>query len=74
MACKSFPRHPFLEHFVDVQVLQVTDELRIEADAAVKGSGEGRRGRRGGEGGGGGGCSSAPDAALGTAGSTPIQR
>ena len=33
MASKSFTRHPFLEHFVDVPVLQV--------DAAVKGSGDG---------------------------------
>ena len=60
MACKSFTRHPFLEHFVDVPVLQNTDEV----DAAVKGSGEGggegegrrRRWRRS-------GCSCAPDAA-----------
>ena len=51
---------PFLEHFVDVPVLQITDEV----DAAVKGSGEGggeekgrrRRWRRS-------GCSCAPDAA-----------
>ena len=61
MASKSFTRHPFLEHFVDVPVLQITDEV----DAAVKGSGEGgweregrrRRWRRS-------GCSCAPDAAL----------
>ena len=45
MASKSFTRHPFLEHFVDVPVLQIMDEV----DAAVKGSGEGG----GGEGGGG---------------------
>ena len=36
MASKSFTRHPFLEHFVDVPVLQITDEV----DAAVIGSGE----------------------------------
>ena len=41
MASKSFTRHPFLEHFVDVPVLQITDEV----DAAVKGSGEGGGGR-----------------------------
>ena len=41
MACKSFTRHSFLEHFVDVPVLQITDELLNEVDAAVKGSGEG---------------------------------
>ena len=38
-ASKSFTRHPFLEHFVDVPVPQITDELLDEADAAVKGSG-----------------------------------
>ena len=37
MASKSFTRHPFLVHFVDVPVLQIMDEV----DAAVKGSGEG---------------------------------
>ena len=42
MASKRFTRHPFLEHFVDLPVLQVMDEV----DAAVKGSGEG--GGRGG--------------------------
>ena len=41
MASKSFTRHPFLEHFVDVPVLQITDEV----DAAVMGSGEGGGGR-----------------------------
>ena len=60
MASKSFTRRPFLEHFVDVPVLQITDEV----DAAVKGSGEvagvgdgrWRRWRRS-------GCGCAPDAA-----------
>ena len=37
MASKSFTRHPFLVHFVDVPVLQIMDEVV----AAVKGSGEG---------------------------------
>ena len=37
MASKSFTRHPFLEQFVGVPVLQIKDEV----DAAVKGSGEG---------------------------------
>ena len=42
MASKSFTRHPFLEHFVDLPVLQITDEV----DSAVKGSGEGGGGER----------------------------
>ena len=48
MASRSFTRLPFLEHFVDVPVPQITDGLLKEADAAVRGSGDG-----GGEGGGG---------------------
>ena len=69
MASKSFTRRPFLEHFVDVPVLQVTDEV----DAAVKGSGEGG-GRGGGEGGGGRGAVVLQMQLLGTAGGTPIKR
>ena len=41
MASKRFTRHPFLEHFVDVPVLQITDEVH----AVVMGSGEGGEGR-----------------------------
>ena len=53
MASKSFTRRPFLEHFVDVPLLQITDEV----DAAVKGSGRWRGwGTGGGEGGGGRGA------------------
>ena len=40
MASKSFTRLPFLERIEDVPVLQITDELLHEADAAVRGSGE----------------------------------
>ena len=65
MASKSFTRHPFLEHFVDVPVLQMTDQV----DAAVKGSGE-----EGGEGGGGRGAVVLQMQLLGTAGGTPIKR
>ena len=39
MGSKSFTCYSFLEHFVDVSVLQIADELLNEADAAVKGSG-----------------------------------
>ena len=46
MASKSFTRLPFLKHFVDVPVLQITDEPLNEADAAVRGSGEGGGWRR----------------------------
>ena len=67
MASKSFTRHPFLEHFVDVPVLQITDEV----DPTVKGSGEG--GGRG-EGGGGRGAVVLQMQLLGTAGGTPIKR
>ena len=75
MASKSFTRHPFLEHFVDVPVLQITDELLNEADAAVKESGEEAGGRGGkGEGGGGRGAVVLQKKLLGTAGSTPIER
>ena len=40
MASKSFTRLPFVEQIVDMPVLQITDELLNEADAAVRGSGE----------------------------------
>ena len=74
MASKSFTRHPFLEHFVDVPVLQITDEV----DAAVKGSGEGggeeEGGRCGGEGGGGRGAVVLQMQLLGSAGGPLIKR
>ena len=55
---RSFTRLPFLEHFVDVPVPQITDELLNEVDAAVRRvrGEEARRRRRS-------WCSSAPDAA-----------
>ena len=73
MASKSFTRHPFLEHFVDVPVLQITDELLTEADAAVKGSG-GEAGERGrGEGGSGRGAVVLQTQLLGMAGGTALK-
>ena len=68
MASRSFTRLSFLEHFVDVPVPQITDELLNEADAAVRGSGEG------GEGGGGRGAVLLQTQLLGTTGGTPIHR
>ena len=44
MASKSFTRLPFLEQIVDLPVLQITDELLKEADAAVRVSGGSGRG------------------------------
>ena len=74
MASKSFTRLRILEHFVDVPVPQITDELLNEVDVAVRGSGGGRWEGEEAKAAAARGAVLVQTQLLGTMGSTPIQR